>query len=213
MKNGLPRLYPILDTGTLTRRGCEEWIMAARGMLAGGAQILQIRHKGEWTAEAFAQAVAIAAECRNAGATLIVNDRADMAKLLQAGVHVGQDDLTPRDIRLVIGDEPPVGFSTHNAEQMEAAASEPVDYLAFGPIFATASKENPDPVAGMDRLAHARTLSAKPLVAIGGITRATAEAVLAAGADSVAIIGDLLPVTLSESAIRNRMEEWQRLLQ
>ncbi len=141
----------------------------------------------------------------------MVNDRADMSKLLQAGLHVGQQDLSPMDCRSVIGDEALLGYSTHNADQMSKASSQPVDYVAFGPIFETSSKENPDPVAGLERLASARAQTAKPLVAIGGITRETAASVFAAGADSVAIIGDLLPENLTESTIRNRMEEWQRL--
>ncbi len=212
MKNGLPRLYPILDTATLARRGCGDWTMVARGMLAGGAQILQIRRKDEWTCAAFAQTQEIAAACRDANCMLMLNDRADVAKMLEAGVHVGQDDLAPIDVRKVIGDGALVGFSTHNAAQLAAASLEPVDYLAFGPVFPTASKANPDPVAGLELLREARSHTRKPLVAIGGITRATADGVLDSGADSVALIGDLLPVTLSESAIRDRMEEWQRLL-
>lgn len=185
--------------------------MAARGMLAGGAEWLQLRHKGEWTREAFAQAEEMAAECRRAGVQFIVNDRADMAKLLGAGLHVGQDDLSPADSRKVIGDTCLLGFSTHNADQLAAADAAPADYLAFGPVFATGSKENPDPLVGLDRVAHARALTTKPLVAIGGITRASAQAVFKAGADAVALIADLLPARLTESTVRDRMEEWQRL--
>ncbi len=207
----LPRLYPILDTPALLRRGCEDWTMVARAMLAGGAQILQLRHKGDWTSSVFAHARAVARECRQAGAAFLVNDRADFAKLLGAGVHVGQEDLTPADCRAILGDAPLVGFSTHNADQLAAAPQAAVDYLAFGPVFPTASKENPDPVAGLDRLAQSRARVRKPLVAIGGITRAASASVFAAGADSIAVIADLLPDTLSESAIRHRMEEWQRL--
>jgi thiamine-phosphate pyrophosphorylase len=208
----LPRVYPILDTASLERRGCSDWGMAARGMIAGGAEWLQLRHKGEWTRAAFAQAEEIAEECRREGVTFIVNDRADLAKLLGAGLHVGQDDLAPADCRVVIGDEPVLGFSTHNAAQLSAAAGEPVNYLAFGPVFTTASKEKPDPLVGLEMLAEARGLvGAKPLVAIGGITRDTALSVFAAGADSLALIGDLLPVRLTESTIRDRMEEWHRL--
>ncbi len=212
MKYGLPRLYPILDTDALARRGCDNWTLVARGMLAGGAQILQIRHKQAWTRQVFEHAEEIADECRRAQATLIVNDRVDMAKLLEAGVHLGQTDLAPNDARKVIGEEATLGFSTHNSAQVAAAAQLPADYLAFGPIFATSHKDKPDPVAGLELLSEARTQTTKPLVAIGGITRETAGAVLDAGADSLALIGDLLPGTLSESAIRNRMEEWQRLL-
>ncbi len=209
----VPRIFPILDTPALMRRGFEDWTMAARAMLAGGARILQFRHKSEWTRAVFEEAEQIAEHCRRAGASFVVNDRADMAKLLDAGLHVGQKDLSPADCRTVIGEKTLLGYSTHNADQLGAAAGEPVDYVAFGPIFATASKENPDPVAGLEQLASARGRTAKPLVAIGGITRATAHSLFAAGADSVAIIGDLLPDTLTESAIRTRMEEWQRLAQ
>lgn len=207
----LPRLYPILDIPTLARRGCTDWTMVANAMLSGGAEILQFRHKDEWTRAVFEEAEQIAEKCRSVRVAFVVNDRADMSKLLQAGLHVGQQDLSPTDCRIVVGDETLLGYSTHNSEQLGDAATQPVDYVAFGPIFATTSKENPDPVAGLDRLASARAQTAKPLVAIGGITRDTAASVFAAGADSVAIIGDLLPETLTESAIRNRMEEWQRL--
>lgn len=185
--------------------------MVARGMLAGGAEWLQLRHKGDWTRAAFGRAATIAEECRRAGAEFIVNDRADMASLLDAGLHIGQDDLTPVDSRKVIGDTALLGFSTHNAAQLDEASGAPVDYLAFGPVFATASKDRPDEVVGIERVARARAMTGKPLVAIGGITRETAEAVFGAGADSLALIADLLPVRLTESAIRDRMEEWQRL--
>jgi thiamine-phosphate pyrophosphorylase len=207
----LPRVYPILDTPSLTRRGCDDWAMVARAFLEGGAGIVQFRHKGDWTPAVYEQTEFIAEDCRRHGVTLVVNDRVDIAMLLHAGVHVGQDDLTPKDCRKVIGETPILGFSTHNADQLAAAATEPVDYLAFGPIFATTSKENPDPVAGLALLTTTRTRIAKPLVAIGGITRETVHSVLAAGADSIALIGDLLPDELNHSTIRGRMEEWQRL--
>ena len=206
--NRFPRLYPILDSPTLGKRGCEDWSMVARGMLAGGAAILQLRHKGAWTPEVLERTRQIAGECERAGAQFVLNDRADIALLTGAGLHVGQDDLAPRDCRNIIGPAAVLGFSTHNAAQLQAAAEEPVDYVAFGPIFATASKKNPDPVCGVAALP--RGLS-KPLVAIGGITRATARLVFDAGADSIALISDLLPEVLTESQIRMRMEEWQRL--
>jgi thiamine-phosphate pyrophosphorylase len=132
--------------------------------------------------------------------------------LLEAGVHVGQDDLPPRDARRLMGSEAVIGFSSHNAAQVCAAGGEPVDYLAFGPVFATESKRNPDPVTGIEAIKECRALVEKPLVAIGGITRQTARAVLAAGADAVAVIGDLLPAELTSLSLRQRMEEWQRLL-
>lgn len=208
----LPRIYPILDTATLLRRGCENWSGVARAMLEGGARIVQFRHKGTWTPAVLAQAETIAGDCRQAGAAFVVNDRADFAKLLEAGLHTGQDDLQPTDCRIVIGYDALLGFSTHNAGQLVAADSEPVDYLAFGPVFETASKENPDPVAGLALLEEIRSDTRKPLVAIGGIRRETAWRAFAAGADSVAIIADLLPGTLQLADIRRRMEEWQILV-
>jgi len=141
----------------------------------------------------------------------VVNDRADYARLLQADLHLGQDDLLPADARGMIGDEAMIGFSTHNSDQMRAAASEPVDYMAFGPVFTTASKERPDPTVGIAGLRTVRELTQKPLVAIGGITRDNAALCWSAGADSVAIIADILPNPCSPRALRDRMEEWLRL--
>ncbi len=206
----LPRVYPILDTGTLAAREFSV-TRAAAAWLEGGAGILQLRHKEHWGREAFDEAREIARMCREAGALFIVDDRADIAMLLEAGVHVGQDDLTPRDARRLMGSEAVIGFSSHNARQVCAAGGEPVDYLAFGPVFATESKRNPDPVTGIEALKECRALVEKPLVAIGGITRETAAGVWAAGADSVAVIGDLLPDELTSVSLRQRMEEWQRL--
>jgi thiamine-phosphate pyrophosphorylase len=178
-------------------------------MLESGAAILQIRHKGQWTREVYDQACRIARMCEQARIPLIVNDRADMAMLLGAGLHVGQDDLPPAAARRLIGAAATLGYSTHNAEQLEAAAGEPVSYVAIGPMFSTRSKENPDPVVGVARLSEWRRLTDRPLVAIGGITRANAAAVLEAGADSVAVIGDLIP---EDGSIRQRMDEWHRTI-
>jgi len=206
----LPRVYPILDTGTLAARGFSP-VRAAGAVLEGGAGILQLRHKQHWGRAVFDAARELARMCREAGVLFIVDDRADIAMLLDAGVHVGQDDLPPRDARRLMGSEAVMGFSSHNVQQVCAAGGEPVDYVAFGPVFATASKRNPDPVTGIEALKECRALVEKPLVAIGGITRETAAAVWAAGADSVAVIGDLLPAELNSLSLRQRMEEWQRL--
>jgi thiamine-phosphate pyrophosphorylase len=186
-------------------------VQAAAALLEGGARILQLRHKGFWSREVFAQVGEIAALCRDASASFVVNDRADYAHLLHAGLHLGQDDLLPADARLVIGDEPMIGFSTHNPDQMRAARSEPVDYVAFGPVFSTASKERPDPTVGIAGLRNVRGLTERPLVAIGGITRANAGVCWSAGADSVAVIADMLPSPCTPRALRDRMEEWLRL--
>ena len=204
----LPRLYPILDTGALERRGLGLAETAA-AMIEGGARILQIRHKMLWSGRVFDDAREVAALCRQAGATLIVNDRADIAKLLGAGLHVGQDDLAPTDARALLGDEAVIGYSTHNAAQLRDAAAEPVDYIALGPIFGTTSKQNPDPAVGIDELRRCRALVEKPLVGIGGITRENARAVFDAGADAVAVIADLLPESAAAADVRQRIEEWR----
>ncbi len=203
----LPRVYPIIDTVTLARLDFDP-VHAAAAMLEGGAQILQFRHKGFWSRDVFAQAEEIAALCGQASVPFIVNDRADYAAMLHAGLHLGQEDLLPVDARRVIGDTALIGFSTHNPVQMRAAASEPVDYVAFGPVFSTVSKERPDPMVGIEGLRAVRALTVRPLVAIGGITRQNAAACWSAGADSVAIIGDLLPKPCAAASIRQLMANW-----
>jgi thiamine-phosphate pyrophosphorylase len=180
-------------------------------LIEGGAKILQFRHKAFWSRDTFAQAETIAALCREAHALFIVNDRADYAALLGAGLHLGQDDLSPADARRVVSRDAITGLSTHNAEQMRAADREPVDYLAFGPVFGTRSKDRPDPAVGIESLRDGRALTRKPLVAIGGITRDNASICWRAGADSVAVIADLFPLSCTKGTLRNRMTEWQSL--
>jgi thiamine-phosphate pyrophosphorylase len=207
----LPRLYPILDTESLA--GCGIAIeAAAAAFLEGGAGILQIRHKSHWRRDIFESAKQVARLCRQAGVPLIVNDRADFALLLEAGLHVGQDDLAPGDARKLLGPGAVIGFSSHNVDQLSAAGGEPVDYVAFGPVFPTASKRHPDPVVGVDEIRRCRALVEKSLVAIGGITLENALDVLGAGADSVAIIAGLLPQSPTARSLRERMEQWQLLL-
>jgi thiamine-phosphate pyrophosphorylase len=207
----LPRVYPILDTESLDARAIL-LETAAAAFLDGGAGILQIRHKRQWSRGFFAAARTVARLCREAGATLIVNDRADFALLLEAGLHVGQDDLPPRDARQLMGRDAIIGFSSHNVAQLCAAGGEPVDYVALGPVFATASKLNPDPVTGIEEIRRCRSLIEKPLVAIGGITLENALDVLRAGADSVAVIAGLLPDRATAHFLRERMEQWQQLV-
>jgi len=206
----LPRVYPIADSGALAARGYSPAAFAT-ALLDGGAAILQFRHKGHWSREVFEQAGRIAAMCRERGVLFVVNDRADMAMLLDAALHVGHDDLPVTEARRLIGPGRRLGFSTHNDRQLLAAADAPIDYVALGPIFLTGSKENPDPLVGVERLREWRGLARRPLVAIGGITRAAAPQVLEAGADSVAVIGGLLPETLTAETLRERMEEWRRI--
>jgi thiamine-phosphate pyrophosphorylase len=203
----LPRFYPILDTEVALRRGIDP-VKAAREILDAGPGILQFRHKGFLSREAFAWLERIAELARTAEATLVVNDRADLAKLFGAWLHLGQDDLLPSIARRVVGADATIGFSTHNEAQLQAACEEPADYVALGPIFGTVTKENPDPTVGLDELRRLRPISNRPLVAIGGITRANATQVLEAGADSVAVIGDLFP---EDGNIRARTEEWLRI--
>jgi|YNPBryunderm2012_1023409.scaffolds.fasta_scaffold01600_4 thiamine-phosphate pyrophosphorylase len=211
----LPRLYPILDTATLDRLGMPV-IEAAATMLEAGVEMLQLRHKGHFGRAHLEAAHQVAELCRRHGAHFIVNDRADIALLLDASLHLGQDDLPPRAARKLLGPHRVLGLSTHSPEQLEAALAEPVDYVAFGPVFPTASKENPDPVVGLHLLPAlaARCHEAgRPLVAIGGISRDRARQVLAAGADAVAVIADLYPHPCTPQALRQRVREWLDLLQ
>ena len=204
----LPRFYPILDTDVALRRGVDP-VKAAQQILEGGAQILQFRHKGFLSREAFAWLEKIAELARIKGVPLVVNDRADLAQLFGAGLHLGQDDLLPSVARRVVGPDAMVGYSTHTESQLRAACGEPADYLALGPIFGTVTKENPDPTVGLDELRRLRPLLNRPLVAIGGIARANARQVIDAGADSVAVIGDVFP---EDGNIAARTAEWSRLL-
>ena len=130
---------------------------------------------------------------REHGVRVLINDRVDIAMLTRAdGVHLGQDDLPPPEARKLLGSDAVIGFSTHTIEQVEAAAREPIDYVAFGPVFSTSTKKNPDPVVGLDLLREAkRVVGDVPLVAIGGIDAGNMASVLAAGADSVAMISEL----------------------
>jgi thiamine-phosphate pyrophosphorylase len=206
----LPRVYPILDTEALGALGVT-MEAAAAAWLDGGAGILQIRHKGHWSRGTFDSARRVARLCSESGAQLIVNDRADFAVLLEAGLHLGQDDLSPRDARKLLGADAPIGFSSHNPAQLCAAGGEPVGYVALGPVFGTGSKRNPDPVVGVEQVSRCRALIEKPLVAIGGITLENAPDVWKAGADSVAVIAGLLPQPATAQSLRQRMEAWQQL--
>jgi thiamine-phosphate pyrophosphorylase len=202
----LPRFYPILDTA-----GVAIPLETAAGILLDeGAQILQLRRKGHFGREMFETAGRLATLCRQAGALFVLNDRADLAALLDAAVHLGQEDLTPEQARRVMGSAV-IGYSTHNEAQLRSSNEQPADYVALGPIFQTASKRNPDPVVGVQVLKHLRSLTERPLVAIGGITLENAASVLRAGADSVAVIGGLSLRDGDRAALRERAREWMRL--
>jgi thiamine-phosphate pyrophosphorylase len=194
----LPKVYPITDARLAGLSHAEQ----VSRLSAGGAQLAQLREKHLSPREFYVEAEAALRVARECGLRLIINDRVDIALALKAdGVHLGQDDLSPLAARSLLGQDFIIGFSTHNLEQARAASRLPVDYIAIGPIFATSSKDNPDPVVGLEGLARVReAVGQVPLVAIGGINDLNARDVLKAGADSVAIIGALLsePAEIAE---------------
>jgi thiamine-phosphate pyrophosphorylase len=189
MRLVLPRLYVILDAALLSipEKDC------ARNLVDAGVRLIQYRNKRASARQLFETSRELEEFLKPAGVQFIVNDRADVAALAGAdGVHVGQDDLGVEQAREVMGPGKCVGVSTHSAEQFQEAAATSADYLAVGPVFATGSKENPDPVVGVDFVRRARAMTDKPIVAIGGITLDTAAEVLDGGADSIAVVSDIL---------------------
>ncbi len=190
----LPPLYVICDAGACAAAG---WALVdfAAACLDGGATLLQLRAKQAPSRQLLEDAAAIARRAESFGARLIVNDRADVARLAgAAGVHVGQDDLSVTDVRRLLGPDALVGLSTHTTRQIVAAAAEPISYLAVGPVFGTTSKDTGYEPVGLDLVREAAIVCAAaghPVVAIGGITLDRAPEVIAAGAASVAIIGDV----------------------
>ena len=202
----LPKLYAILDVACFVAalRTTSSIVEYTRNLTTGGVTLLQYRNKAGNAREILSDARAIRSAVGD-GVTLIMNDRADLCIAADYnGAHVGQDDLSPQGARAVIGGDHILGVSTHNLEQLKEADEGPADYIAYGPVFATASKRNHDPVVGMEGIRAARASTRKPLVAIGGITRANARSVIEAGADSVAVISDLLnsPTKVAEEFLR-----------
>jgi thiamine-phosphate pyrophosphorylase len=186
----LSRLYPILDAACFP--DIDRLFAAAEELAAAGCALLQFRNKSGNARQMLDQARELRSRL-GSSVKLIMNDRADLC--LAAGfdgLHVGQDDLLPESARGIIGPARCLGVSTHNPEQLAESGRTSADYLAIGPIFATNSKVNPDPVVGLEGIRRARELTHKHLVAIGGITRSNACSVIEAGADSVAVISDLL---------------------
>lgn len=186
----LPRLYPILDAACFPDPA--SLFSAAEQLADAGATLLQYRNKSGNARQMLEQARELK---RLTGSRVqwIMNDRADLCLAAEFnGVHVGQDDLSPEGARHVIGPTLLLGVSTHNPEQLAEADETSANYLAIGPVFATRSKQNPDPVVGLAGVRRARELTRKPLVAIGGITRENAHSVIAAGADAIAVISDLV---------------------
>jgi thiamine-phosphate pyrophosphorylase len=204
------RLYAILDTDLLAARGlapldvCEVW-------LAGGIDLIQLRAKGMASGPMLTLAEALLERTRAAGARLIINDRADIAAVCGAdGVHVGQDDLAPEDVRRLVGDDAIVGVSTHTDAQVEIAVTKRVSYVAVGPVFGTSTKATGYDAVGLDFMQRASLVvhaAGLPLVAIGGIDATRASSVLRAGADAVAVISDLVGNTLRQTMVR--VEAWR----
>jgi len=183
-------LYAILDTAAGSAAPAEA---AVEALLRAGVRVMQYRHKEPFRSAQVDACAVLARKIREAGGVFFVNDRADVADLSGAdGVHLGQDDLPPEKARRFLGQAPLIGYSTHTLEQARLAAAAPVDYIAVGPVFPTQTKKNPDPVVGLSLVSQVRSLTNKPLVAIGGITMENAPSVLAAGADAVAVIRELL---------------------
>lgn len=200
-----PSLCVILDADVAARAGWPTLDLAA-AYLRGGARVLQLRAKSMPGAELLATSSAVVQLARRYQAHVIVNDRADIARLAGAdGVHVGQEDLAPSPVRAIIGDTAIVGLSTHTIEQVDRAVREPVSYVAVGPVFGTATKATGCEPVGLARVREAARRAAArgvPLVAIGGITLENAASVLDAGAASVAIISDLLCTGDPEARVR-----------
>ena len=187
------KLHAILDVDAAAGAG---WALSdlAQAFLDGGAPLIQVRAK-QLSSDAFLQLCDLVVELAQPyGTTVIVNDRVDLARISGAsGVHVGQEDLAPGAARALIGEHKLLGYSTHTIAQAEAAALEPVDYIAVGPIFGTRTKATGYEAVGLELVAGAaRRAQGRPIVAIGGVTLATAPSVIAAGATGVAVISDLL---------------------
>ena len=205
----LPRLYAIVDRGpNLSFPEAQQYVAE---LVRGGVTLLQYRNKSGDAAEMLSEArelKRIADKSVQHEITIIMNDRADLCVAAGLdGVHVGQDDISVRGARAMCAVPKLVGVSTHNLSQMEEADQTSADYIAFGPVFATASKANPDPVVGLEGLRAARAKTKKPLVAIGGITLANCKEAIEAGADAVAVISAL------RAEPRKSAEEFLRRMQ
>ncbi len=195
------RIYPLTDLQLSGLSHAEQVVRLSNG----GATLIQLREKNLTPREFFKQAEEASHTARQRGVRIVINDRVDIALALRAdGVHLGQEDLPPEAARRLLGDRAIIGVSTHNVEQARRAARLPVNYLAIGPIFATSSKSNSQPVLGLDGLRNVRdTIGDFPLVAIGGISHENAREVMESGADAIAVISALL-ANPSEVAERTR---------
>jgi thiamine-phosphate pyrophosphorylase len=188
----LPRLYPILDAGLLLQSGVSIEGFA-RDLREAGIRFLQYRDKDASDEVVLERAALLRSIFPASDSCLILNDRVSLVRAAGFdGVHVGQEDLSPAEVRASLGPEVLIGVSTHSQEQWMDAADGPADYVAIGPVYTTVSKLAPDPVVGLEGVQTARAMTTKPLVAIGGINRSNCAAVIGAGADSVAVISDLI---------------------
>ena len=199
----LPPLYVILDAALLP----SDPIELTKKLLDAGARLFQYRNKTSSSRELLHASQALCMTVRQHGGTFLVNDRADISRLAGAtGVHLGQDDLSVAAARDIVGADCLIGLSTHNLRQFAAAVESSADYIAVGPIFPTSGKQNPDPVVGVDLIRTARKLTTKPIVAIGGITLEGAREVIDAGADSVAVISDILKAKNPADRVRQYLQ-------
>ena len=197
----LPRLYAIIDAELLATRSVS-LAAFARDLRAAGVTLLQYRDKNGSPQEVLRAASILRDAFSGSACRLILNDRVDLAVLANFdGVHVGQRDLSSEDARRVVGPARIVGVSTHTDEQVRIADQSCADYIAIGPVFATRTKHNPDPVVGLEGVRRARALTRKPLVAIGGLTRSNARSVLDAGANSIAVISSLFAANESPQQV------------
>ncbi|WP_158945278.1 thiamine phosphate synthase [Granulicella sp. S190] len=188
----LPSFYTVIDAGVLAKRGIALSDFA-RSLRDAGVGLVQYRDKESAPQTILRNAETLREIFAGTECLLVLNDRADLAVIAGwDGVHVGQEDLTPEDARRVVGLECWVGVSTHAEEQVRVADLSCADYVAVGPVFATGTKLDAEPVIGLEGVRLARTLTKKPIVAIGGVTRANARSVIEAGADSVAVISGLV---------------------
>ena len=205
VRSTLPKIYPITDT-TISGLSHRDQV---KQLIEGGATLIQLREKRASPREFFSDAREALSITRSADIKLIINDRVDIALAIGAdGVHLGQTDMPVEAARRLLGDQAIIGFSTHNLDQVEEAVRLPIDYLAFGPIFPTATKENPDPTVGLDELAQIKNLAGSlSLVAIGGISADRILQVLMSGADSVAVISAVVnrarPIAENLRILRN----------
>lgn len=190
MKINFPKIYPITDSRIAKLTHAEQ----VQKLIEGGAEVIQLRDKHASPKDFYESAREALIIARKRNVKIIINDRVDIALALKAdGVHLGQDDLPPERARVILGDRAIIGFSTHNLEQVVYAINLPIDYLAIGPVYATRTKENPEEIVGLKGVIEVReAVGDFPLVAIGGITSENFQEVLEAGANSVAIISDLL---------------------